>query len=120
MKGVVNGRQPRVDVVIILSDGRKLAVEFVIDTGFDGFLALPATVVAALSLPSLGKLDAIMADGSRRQASVHTTDIVWNGVQVSIEVLAMGARPLLGTALLEGYTLIVPFVDGATVMIDVL
>ena len=45
MNGKVYGRQPRIEVPLILPDQRHIAIEFVIDTGFDGFLMLPSNAI---------------------------------------------------------------------------
>ena len=112
------GRQPRIEVPLVLPDQRHLAIEFVIDTGFDGFLMLPTAAVTALGLPFLYRLDANLADDRRKSTSVHGAVIVWNGEEIDVQVLAMGKRPLLGTLLLEGYKLTIPFHDSETVTID--
>lgn len=118
MKGIVHGRQPCIEVPIILPDQYRLAIEFVIDTGFDGFLMLPAAVVTRLGLPFLYRLDANLADDRRKSTPVHGATIVWDGQATEVQVLAMGRRPLLGTLLLDGYRLIVPFRNGETLTIE--
>jgi hypothetical protein len=44
---------------------------------------------------------------------------VWNGSELRIAVLAMGKRPLLGTALLAGNVLAAQFVDNGLLTVDV-
>jgi clan AA aspartic protease len=95
-----------------------LALEFVIDTGFTGFLALPPAAVAALGLPLLHSIVADLADGSTIRLAVHEATILWNGAQHQVRVLATGQRPLLGTALLDGYELIAQFTDGGLVTVE--
>jgi len=43
---------------------------------------------------------------------------VWNGAEREIIVLAMGRRPLLGTALLADSHLSIDFYEGGTVLVD--
>jgi predicted aspartyl protease len=62
VNGKVYGRQPQIEVPLVRENQRHLATEFVIDTGFDGFLMLPTTAVTALGLPFLYRLDANLAD----------------------------------------------------------
>src|SRR5579864_7538875 len=111
MNGKVYGRQPRIDVLMILPNQRRLIIEFVIDTGFDGFLMLPVAAVTRLGLPFLYRLDANLADDRRKSTPVHGARIVWDGQEIEVQVLAMGRRALLGTLLLDGFRLIVPFRD---------
>ena len=96
----------------------RLSIEFTIDTGFDGFLVLPAAAVTALGLPFLYRLDANLADDRRKSVPVHGATIVWDGQERDVQILAMGRRSLLGTMLLDGYTLVVPFRDGELVTIE--
>jgi predicted aspartyl protease len=49
---------------------------------------------------------------------VHRATIDWDGAVLDVAVLALGDRPLLGTALLDGYHLSVDFVAGGDVRIQ--
>ena len=52
MQGVVNRRREATfPLVIGNSDGQRQFVDTVIDTGFDGFLSLPAEMIHGLGLP---------------------------------------------------------------------
>jgi clan AA aspartic protease len=82
-----------------------IAIEFVVDTGFTGELCLPPDAVAALGLPFRYDLQAHLADDSSVVLPVHDATILWHGVEFEAIVLATGKRPLLGTALLDGYEL---------------
>jgi clan AA aspartic protease len=90
-------------------------IEFVIDTGFAGALTLPAAAIAALGLPFFQQIDASLADNASIKADAHLATIVWEGVDTDVAVLSIGLRPLLGTALLDGYRLTVDFEDGGSV-----
>ncbi|MEH2435299.1 MAG: hypothetical protein V7K25_13775 [Nostoc sp.] len=41
-----------------------------------------------------------------------------NGTERLIPILAMGRRPLIGTALLQDYHLSIDFCEGGTVLVD--
>jgi clan AA aspartic protease len=103
--GKVTGLQARVDIVLRLPHQPNLSIEFVVDTGFEGAMALPAAAVAALRLSYVGRLFAHLADGSRTRVPVHEATIVWDGQEIPVAVLAMGNRPLLGTSLLDDFNL---------------
>ena len=49
---------------------------------------------------------------------VYRATIDWDGAPLDVAVLAIGDRPLLGTALLDGYTLTIEFVATVTVRIQ--
>jgi predicted aspartyl protease len=49
---------------------------------------------------------------------VHKAIILWNGEERETRVLATGRRPLVGTALLDEYELVIQFTEGGLVTID--
>jgi clan AA aspartic protease len=115
IRGTVTGLQARVEVVFRLPNSRSVGIEFVVDTGFEGALTLPPAAVAALGLSPYTTLTANLANNSRITAPVHRATILWNGREVDVAVLAMGVRPLLGTALLDGFNLNADFADNGDV-----
>ncbi|MCL1463899.1 clan AA aspartic protease [Argonema galeatum] len=116
--GNVVGLQARIGVILRLPGGSDVEIEFVVDTGFEGALTLPPTTIAALGLPYLTQLNANLANDMNVVADVYVATVVWNGVERDIAVLAMGRRPLVGTALLEDYHLSVDFYEGGSVLVD--
>jgi clan AA aspartic protease len=118
INGTVVGRQAQISVVVCLEGNSEIEVEFVVDTGFEGFLTLPPHLITELDLPYVAKIQANLADNSRTSANAHAITILWNGVKREVIVLAMGRRPLLGTALLEDYHLSIDFCEGGIVLVD--
>jgi len=62
--GVVTDLQARVEIVLRLADRDDQAIECVVDTGFQGELALPPATIASLGLLSRGRTWAKLADDS--------------------------------------------------------
>lgn len=118
IRGRVVGLQIRADVIFRLPNRPDMAIEFVIDTGFEGALTLPPAAIAALGLPLLTDIRAKLADRSRRKVNAHLATVLWDGVERNVAVLAMGDRPLLGTALLDGKRLCADFINGGDVRIE--
>jgi clan AA aspartic protease len=118
MNGRVAARQALVDVTFRLPGRPDLAIEFVIDTGFAGHLTLPPLAVQALQLPFRWEITANLADDSVIAVNLHTATIVWDGAEREVDVLATGARPLLGTLLLDGHELTVHFTEGGLVSLE--
>jgi clan AA aspartic protease len=118
--GSVVGLQARINVIFSLLDGERsnFEIECVVDTGFEGFLTLPSSIIADLGLPYLIKINANLANNTNVETDVYLATIVWNGVQRDVAVLEMGRRPLIGTALLEDYHLSIDFCEGGTVLVD--
>lgn len=117
MNGVVHADQALLGVALRSPDRPDVTVEFVVDTGFVGYLTLPPSAVEALDLPFVRRITANLADDSAIYVSVYAATIVWNGQEQDVEVLATGRRPLLGTLLLAGCDLGVKFVDGGLVSV---
>jgi clan AA aspartic protease len=99
------------------ANGQSHDVEVVIDTGFNGFLTLPPALIAALGLPWLCRQQGQLADGSVLAIDVHVATVDWNGQPRRVEVEAVDAKPLLGTALMEGSELRIQVVPGGSVTI---
>ncbi len=118
MTGQVIGLHALLPITFFLSENRSIAIEFVVDTGFTDQLTLPLDAVATLGLPLLSRVPADLADGSTVEMSMHEATILWDGTKTQVRVLAAGRRPLLGTALLENFDLLVQFREGGRVMVD--
>lgn len=74
--------------------------------------------MATLKLPYVTRISANLADDSNVMTRLHLATIVWHGVEREVIVLAMGRRPLIGTALMEDYHLSVDFCEDGAVIID--
>jgi len=109
--------QARIRLPIQLPDHTSIEIDCVIDTGFEGFLTLPSTLIDDLDLPYLAKINATLADNSNIEADVYVATIIWQGTERNIAVLSMGIRPLIGTSLLENYHLSIDFCEDGTVLI---
>lgn len=94
IEGVVNADH---EAVITLSlshpTGRTLEVEAVIDTGYNGFLTLPAELVADMALPFVGPSRATLANGAVETFDVYEATILWDGQSRDIEADATGGIP---------------------------
>jgi clan AA aspartic protease len=77
IRGRVVGLQIRADVIFRLPNQPDMAIEFVIDTGFEGALTLPPAAIATLGLPLLTDIHAKLADKSRRKVNAHLATILW-------------------------------------------
>ncbi len=79
----------------------------VIDTGFDGWLTLPRSIVTSLSLPRRGRERGVLADGTAVLFHLHRATITWDGRPRSVLAAVAGRTPLVGMGLLDGYQLTV-------------
>ena len=118
MTGTVTDLHAILPVTLRLPNQGELSLEFIVDTGFTGFLTLPPKAIAALNLPFAESIPASLADDSEIQLPVYEAIILWNGTATEVRVLATGRRPLLGTALLQGQELVVQFVESGLVSVS--
>ena len=78
-------------------------VEFLIDTGFNGSLCLPRSLMQELALKKISE-EEIFGIGSHKEVvDIAITNIIWFGQKTEIEVLINnGDDRLLGSELLDG------------------
>ena len=119
MTGMVTPRgEAQLKVIVRGPGGQEQQVEATIDTGFTGFLTLPLSLIAGLSLIYHSQSIAILADGSSVGLPVYEAIILWEGQERDILVVQAEGGVLLGTALLHGSRLVVDFVDGGPVTVS--
>ena len=99
-------------------DGRTRDIEAVIDTGYSGFLTLPAALVAKLGLPFAYMGQALLANDTEVDFDVHHVTVLWDDQPRDIEADATGSTPLVGMLLLDGHDLNVQVRDGGRVLIQ--
>jgi clan AA aspartic protease len=117
MTGVVKGYQARLAIPFLFANKEDIAIDFVVDTGFEGAMTLPFETIQALELPYFTQLTANLADDSGVPVDVYVAIIRWGDEEKRVAVLAMGTRPLLGTSLLAEHHLHVTFIEEGSVSI---
>jgi clan AA aspartic protease len=119
IRGVVNrDLEATLPLQVFGPGGQRVDVTAVIDTGYSGRLSLPMALITVLGLPPLASRVVRLADRSRKVLRTYEAEILWDGQQRLLRVLALEGDPLVGTALLEGYDLKVGFVDGGSVTLE--
>jgi len=98
--------------------GQSRDIEAVVDTGFNGFLTLPTTLVSELELPFVSIGQATLADGSEIAYDVYGATVLWAGQAVYVEADAADTTPLVGMLLLDGHDLSVQVREGGRVVIQ--
>jgi clan AA aspartic protease len=117
--GVVNlRREATLPLVVGNANKQQQVVDTVIDTGFNGFLSLPSTIIATLDLPWSASDLVTLGDGSQTLFDIYTATVIWDGQYREIDIAASETEPLLGMALLYGYRLQVDNVEGGIVKIE--
>ena len=119
IEGVVNAAYEAVVTLTLQGPaGQTRQIEAVIDTGFNGFLTLPPTVVAELGLlfASIGR--ATLADGSEVSFDVYNVAALWDGLPIYIDADVADTPALLGMQLLDRHNLNIEVVNGGRVLIE--
>lgn len=119
MTGVISpDREALLRVVVRGPNGQEQGVDAVVDTGFNGFLALPNSVVGTLGLPYHSHTTAILGDGSSVTLRRHEATVDWEGQDREVLVLEADGGPLVGMSLLYGSRMTLDVVDGGLVNIE--
>lgn len=103
MLGHVRDRFPHLSLSLPGRDG-PVRVEFLVDTGFDGDLALPMSVISRLEVSASDAHDVRLADGSQQIRAYYET--------------VLDFQPLLGVGLLEGNLLQAEMETGGEVSVE--
>ncbi len=86
-------------LITILVHSRE--IEALLDTGFDGWLMLPETVVEELKLEQIGETEYELADGEIVDSKLYEASMDWLGEEKKISVVATPSDlSLLGMGLL--------------------
>jgi clan AA aspartic protease len=117
---VTTRREPAIRLRLTGPTGQSEEILAVLDTGFNGTLALPLTLVAWLSLEREEASRVRLADGDIRPIDLYTVTVDWDGQPRAVFAFAMGTMPLIGMSLLEGYRLTIDAIDGGRVVIEAL
>jgi len=100
--------------------GQDQEIEATIDTGFDGWLSLPGSIVAQLGLVWRRRGRALLADGSESVFDIYEATVDWDGQARRVPVDQAETVPLVGMSLLEGYELVVEVRRGGNVIVRTL
>ncbi len=119
MTGVVSSdREVLLRIVVRGPNGREQGVDAVVDTGFNGYLTLPHSVVAALGLVYHSQTVAMLADGSTVPLRRHEGTVDWHAQARDVMVLEADGGPLVGMSLLYGSRMTLDVVEGGVVIIE--
>ncbi len=90
----------------------------VLDTGFTGTVALPASDVQRLGLSSPQTEHVTFANGESGNCDVYLADVLWDGEEQTAKIYAIGEDPLVGMALLRGSRVTMDVVEGGAVLVE--
>ena len=118
MQGFVNQSCEAVLSIVVKNESITQLIDAVIDTGFSGFLTLPADIIATLNLTWKGRDVATLGDGTSCIFDVYIATVILDGHYRKVDINESETVPLIGMQLLRGYDLRVRIIEGGTVVIE--
>ena len=118
VRGTVFGGQAIVSLRVADSGGTVSEMDFVIDTGFVGFLVLPPAAIAKLNPTWLNTTFAKLAGNVRVEADAFEVVVAWNEEVITVEAIMLDGDPMIGMSMLRGSELRMHVEDGGLVEID--
>jgi predicted aspartyl protease len=116
IRGEVNDHHEiRVRLPVLDGLGYEQVIDGILDTGFDGALALPHAQITSLQLPLLNEGPVRLGDGREEWIDYYEATVIWDGIERVIPVPALNGDILIGMALLSGYDLRVRVAVGGEV-----
>ena len=92
--------------------------ECILDTGFDGDIALPLAAIRRLGLALSGRRFTILGNGDGVFMHTYVGTALWHGVQTEVTVLQTRSESAIGMSLLENNTVAMQVWDGGDVLIE--
>ena len=77
----------------------------IVDTGFSGAVALPASVISSLHLNVAGSENIVLADRTERACRTFHGYVSAEGIERRVVILELTGEPLLGMGFLRGLEL---------------
>ena len=111
-------RDAIIELQILSSTQKDEIVEAVIDTGFNGYLTLPADLVRRLKLQPAGNRRATLGDGTSVVLEVFLAEVIWYGLEREVLVLQAEGGPLIGMSFLYGNRVTMTIINGGDVTIE--
>jgi clan AA aspartic protease len=111
-------REAVIELDVESAKGGSRRIRAVVDSGYTGFLTLPARTIAKMGLPFRGVRLGRLADGSQAEFEMFVASIRWHSDLRRILVAQAGGAPLVGMSLLQGNRLTMDAVNGGSVRIE--
>jgi clan AA aspartic protease len=108
---------PRLTLSLPGRDGIR-SVEFIVDTGFDGEIALPSELLRDLDAAYAGDHPILLADRTYRRRSVHRILLEWGEEDRETEIIEMDGNPLIGNGLLRDNLVEIEMREGGEVAVE--
>jgi predicted aspartyl protease len=96
----------------------ELNIEFVLDTGYDGWLALPNELRVLVDAQVMGDELTFLPGTGLRYVPSYAVEFEWQDELVNMELLEVEGNPLLGARALRGSLIQIEMIDGGEVSVE--
>ena len=100
------------------SEGTQHDVEALLDTGFDGFLALPPTLIDVLDLEQVSREQYMTASGEIHFTGVYEAVVVFGDRRRVIDEIVEAAEPLMGVGCLWEFKVCLGFREDGDITLE--
>ncbi len=115
---VTDSLEPMLAFELIGPQGNQIGLIGLVDTGYNGGVAVSASVVSELRLPFYDELSVTLADGQQVMTRRYVAEMLWDDIRRSVLVTETAATdPAIGTSVLAGYRLTIDIVPGGMVSV---
>ena len=113
IEGIVNNfDEPIIKLDIHLSGNNSKKVNAIIDTGFNGYISIPTTIIEESNWDFLGTEEYELANGDIVEERVYLGKIIFDGDELQVFSLTNRTKDvLIGTKVLKNKILKVDFKD---------
>lgn len=118
--GSVANLEANIQIEIVGQDGSRHSLRAVVDTGYNGHITLPKSLVDSLGLASSGKLRGMLADGTIVSMNTYLAELDWFNDIRKVVVTETEGGPLIGMALLEKSRIAIDVIEGGRIDIELL
>lgn len=100
------------------SGGQQRDITALLDTGFNGFLALPPALIGELDLEQISREQYMTAGGAMHFTGVYEVVVVFGERRLLVDEIVEAAEPLVGLGLLWEFKVCLGYREGGDVTLE--
>jgi len=116
--GKVTNREALVELDVLGPGQSPRRIEAAIDTGYNGYVALPSDMISSMQLPFAGHRWGRLADGGLMVLDIYLVTVSWHGRRQDVLVSQVPGTPLIGMSMLHRSRITMDVIENGNVTID--